>query len=141
MVNVKVNVLYIRLVYKLADKIKKTFLGSIEGSFKKMFYNHKTIFAHAKYEHSIALSKHVWDIENKYGVDLILNWDIVKRARKYKAGGGFRLLWIKEKLTIATYPSSKELLNQISEILNGYRHKNKRLFMYFVPSLCKSLLV
>ena len=42
-------------------------------------------------------------------------------------GDKFSLLCMKEKLSIAMYSPFEEELNQRSGLLNGFRHKNKRL--------------
>ena len=52
-----------------------------------------------------------------------------------KSGDKFSLLSMKEKLAIATYNNSEELLNQRSEILNGCGHKNK-LLLNRLLSMC-----
>ena len=46
---------------------------------KKGFCYHKTSFAHIKYSHNTSLLKHIWDINNKYGMDPMFKCKIVKK--------------------------------------------------------------
>ena len=47
-----------------------------------------------------------------------------KKCRKYKADDKYYNFCLEEKLAIASYNNSNELLNQKSEILNVCRYKN-----------------
>ena len=40
-------------------------------------------FAHEIYRYKTSLSNYVWEVKNKFGVDPILKWEIVKRCGKY----------------------------------------------------------
>ena len=106
------------MVYKMevysgepcSSKDKKVYFGFIQREFKLRYYNHRTNFSHEKYRHSTSLSNHVWEIKNKKGIE---------RCRKYRAGNKD---CNQEKLAIASY-SSKDMLNQRSEVLNHCKHK------------------
>ena len=50
-----------------------------------------------------------------------------KKSHKYRAGHRYLLLCMEEKLTIASYKNTKELLNQRNEVLNVCRHKKDSL--------------
>ena len=65
---------------------KKVYIGSTQDVFKKWFYNHKCSFSHETYKNSSSLSKYIWEIKTKLGIDPILKWEIIKKCCKYKAG-------------------------------------------------------
>ena len=46
---------------------------------------------------SLSLSKRAWHISNKYGLDSILKWEIIKRTRNYKVEDKFYLFCIRRK--------------------------------------------
>ena len=96
----------------------------MQGPFKKRYYNHKSSFTHEIYKHKTSLSNYVWEVKNKFAIDPILKWEIVKRCCKYKLWGNrYCKLCMVEKLTIPTYDRPKKLLNQRSEVFNIYRQK------------------
>ena len=47
----------------------------------------------------------------------------LEKCRKFKAGDRYCLLYMGEKLHIASNNNPNELLNQRSEILNAWKHK------------------
>ena len=63
---------------------KKSYMGSMQGTFKQRYYNHKSSFALEIHRHKTNLSNYVWKVKNKFGIDLELKWEIVKRCSKYK---------------------------------------------------------
>ena len=85
------------------------------------------VASHMKYRHKTSLSNYVWEVKNKFGIDSILKWEIVKRYCKYKAGDKYCKLCMEEKSTIAAYNKPKELLNPRSEIFNVCRHRKNYL--------------
>ena len=106
------------------------YVDSTKGPFKQRYYDHKSSFAHEIDRHKTKLSNYVWEVKNKFGIDPILKWEIVKRCSKFKAAGGgnrYCKLCMEEKLTIATYNKPKELLNQRSEIFNIRRYRKNWL--------------
>ena len=104
--------------------IKKLYAGSTQGPFKRRYYNHKSSFTHEIYRHKTSLSNYVWEVKNKFGIDTILKWEIMKRSSKYKRADRYCM---EEKLTIAMYNKPKELLNQRSEIFNICRYRKNWL--------------
>ena len=62
-------------------------MGSTQHPFKQRYYNHKSSFTHEIYRHKTSLSNCVWEVKNKFGIDPILKWEIVKRCSKYKVAG------------------------------------------------------
>ena len=93
--------------------MKKVYVGSMQGSFKQRYYNHKSSFAREIYRHKTSLSNYVWEVKKQFGIDLTLKWGIVKRCSKYKGGGDrYCKLCMEEKL----FYKPKELLNQRSGI-------------------------
>ena len=96
----------------------------MQGPFKQRYYNHKSSFPHEICRHKTNLSNYVWEVKNKFAIDPILKWDIMKRCSKYKDGWGrYCKLCMEKKLTIATYNRPKKLLNQRSEVFNICRHR------------------
>ena len=65
-----------------------------------------------------SLSNYVLEVKNKFGIDPILKWKIVKRCSKYRGGDRYCKVSMEKKLTIATYNRPKELLNQTSEVFS-----------------------
>ena len=55
--------------------------------FKLRYYNQKSSFTYEIYRHKISLSDYAWEVKNKFGIDPILKWEIVKRGSIYKRGG------------------------------------------------------
>ena len=38
------------------------------------------------FQHKINLSYYIWEVKKKFGIDPILEWEIVKRYSNYKEG-------------------------------------------------------
>ena len=95
------------------------YVGSTHNPFKQRYYDHKSSFVHEIYRHKTSLSNYVWEVKNKFGIDLISKLEIERRC---KGGDRYCKLCMEEKLSIATYNKSKELLNQRSEIFNICTH-------------------
>ena len=56
----------------------KIYLGTAEGDFKKRYHNHKTSFKNREKANDTTLSKHVWEVNDKYKETPSLKWSIVK---------------------------------------------------------------
>ena len=93
-----------------------------QGEFKTRYYNHKTSFSHEKYRRTTTLSSYVLEVNDKKGIDPILKWEVIKKSRKYWAGDRDCLLFMEEKLAIASC-KSRDMLNQRSVVLNSCKHK------------------
>ena len=65
---------------------KKVYVGSTKGPFKQRYYDHKSSFTHEIYKHKTSLSNYIWEVKNKFRIDPILKWEIMKRCSKYKEG-------------------------------------------------------
>ena len=53
----------------------------------------------------LALPKHFWDVKNKYGIDPILKWEIVKKKLMIIwQGNNFAFSIFEGKLAISMYP-------------------------------------
>ena len=59
--------------------IKNVYVGSIQGTFRKRYYSHRSSFAHVIYRHRTCLSKYVWEIKKNIGTDPKLREEIVKK--------------------------------------------------------------
>ena len=60
--------------------MKKVYVGSSQGLFKQRYDDHKSSFTHEMYTHKTSLYNYVWEVKHKFGIDLILKWEIVKRC-------------------------------------------------------------
>ena len=76
--------------------IKKCKWVQRKATFKQRYYDHKNSFIHEIYQHKTSLSNYVGEVKNKFGIDPILKWEIVKRCSKYKQGR-YCKLWMEEK--------------------------------------------
>ena len=57
-------------------------IGLTSNTFKTRFANHKTSFTNVKKKHATELSKHVWQLKDKY-IDYKIKWEIIKQASPY----------------------------------------------------------
>ena len=73
-------------------KKKKSCMWVQRLAVSNKYYDHKSSFAHEIYRHKTTLSNYVWEVKNKFGIDPILKWEIVKRCSKYKSGGGIDIV-------------------------------------------------
>ena len=113
------------------NKPQKVYLGLTEGSWKQRNYRHKFSFSNKKYAHSTALSKYVWDCEDKIKQTPEISWKIVKSAPAYTNTSKRCVLCLEEKMAIITYPDQEKLLNKRSELISKCRHENKFLLKYY----------
>ena len=118
----QIQLIYIYILYP--DKI---YLGTAEENFKKRYYNHKTSFKNRGKANDTTLSKHVWEVKDKYKETSSLKWSIVKSVPGYTNITKKCLLCLQEKLEIINYPNQEELLNKRSELISKCRHVNKYL--------------
>ena len=106
---------------------KKSVCGFNARFFQTRYYDRISSFTNEIYRHKTSLFNYVWEVKNKFRIDPILKWEIMKRCSKYKGVDGYCKLCMEEKLTIAIYNRPKELLNQKSEVFNIYRHRKNYL--------------
>ena len=55
----------------------KKFIWDLPEELKKRYYNHRSSFAHEIFRHKASLSKYVWEIKEKQGIDPILELEII----------------------------------------------------------------
>ena len=84
---------------KTDDDQTKHYIVMTERPFKTRYNVHKHPFRNRKYQHSTALSKHIWELKSR-GKSYEINWSILKRAKPYKAGVISCSLCTQEKLCI-----------------------------------------
>ena len=61
----------------------KIYLGTVEGEFKKKFYNHKSSFKNRGYASDTSLSKYIWEIKDKHNEIPTLKWSVIKTVTAY----------------------------------------------------------
>ena len=118
---------------KTDDDQTKHYIGMTEHLFKTRHNVHKQSLRNQKYQHSTALSKHIWELKNR-GKSYEINWSIVKRAKPYKAGVISCSLCTQEKLCIIN-ADKETLLNKRSELISKCRHENKFYACNYSPYL------
>ena len=116
------------VVYKAtvcSEKEKKSYVGLVEGDFKRRWNNHNQSFRRCEYEKSTTLSSYVWSLRDR-GCDFDMKWEILKRTNPYVCGAARCNLCMAEKVMILESDRGM-LLNERSEILSKCRHKSKFL--------------
>ena len=83
----------------------KIYLRTAEENFKKRYYNHKTSFKNREKTNDTTLSKHVWEVKDKYKETPSLKWSIVKSVPGYSNITKKCLPCPYEKLEIINYPN------------------------------------
>ena len=116
------------IVYKAtvcSENETKSYIGLVEGDFKRRWNNHRQSFRRLEYENSTTLSSYVWSLRDR-GCDFSVKLEIMKRMNPYVGGASKCNLCLSEKLLILE-SDRKSLLNERSEILSKCRHKSKFL--------------
>ena len=108
-----------------SEKEKKSYVGLVEGDFKRRWNNHNQSFRRSEYEKSTTLSSYVWSLRDR-GCDFSMKWEILKRSNPYVCGAARCSLCMAEKVMILE-SDKRMLLNERSEILSKCRHKSKFL--------------
>ena len=106
---------------------KRVYLGVAEGDWKEIFYNHKKSIKNKSYRNDATLSSYLWGLREKHNIFPTLTWSVVKSMPGYSNISKRCLLYLTEKLLIATYENPEELLNKISELMAKCCHDNKLL--------------
>ena len=105
----------------------KTYLGTVEWDFKKRYKNHTKSFRNKLYSNETTLSKHIWEIKEKYNEVPTLKWSILKSVPSYSNTSTKCLLCLHEKLKIVNFEDQDHLLNKRSKLNSKCRHVNKYL--------------
>ena len=108
---------------KTASDKESTYIGLTENSFKTRWYNHRQSFKNPKHRLSTELSKLVWGLKEK-SIEYSIDWKIITKSKKYKAGAGHCSLCLDEKLYIL---KNSGTINKRSEIISKCRHSRKFL--------------
>ena len=101
--------------------------GTVEGDFKKRFYNHRKSFNNEGSANDTTLSKYIWELKETSNSSPTLVWSIAKKVPPYSNISKKCLLCLHEKLEIINYPGPEELLNKKSELISKCWHANKFL--------------
>ena len=115
------------------------YLRTTEGEFKQRFINHKNSFNNSTYRNDTTLSKHVWDIKEKYNKTPVLKWYLVRIVPSCSNITKRCLLCLHEKSELLYYPNISKLLNKHSELIAKCRHANKYLLCNYKSNNRKHL--
>ena len=124
------------IVYKATietEEEQKEYTGLTATTFKQRFNSHQQSMRDRKYQHSTALSKHVWalkDNSNKFSI----NWSIHRKATTYQNTTRRCNLCLAEKLAIIKADKSQSL-NKRTELVSKCRHENRYYLCNFPPPL------
>ena len=124
------------IVYKATIKTEeeqKEYTGLTATTFKQRFNSHQQSMRDRKYQHSTALSKHVWalkDNSNKFSI----KWSIHRKATTYQNTTRRCNLCLAEKLAIIKADKSQSL-NKRTELVSKCRHENRYYLCNFPPPL------
>ena len=115
------------------NNIKKVYLGVTKGEFKKNQYcNHQQSFQNEDYKNSTTLSTYLCSTKSTSEEQYVnLSWEMMRQAAPYSNISKRCLLCLHEKLAIALYPNTEELLNKRSEMISKCCHLDKFLLMNF----------
>ena len=106
------------------NKVKNVYLGVSEREFKNnRYYNHQQFFRNKNYKNITTLSTYLWSIKSEEQNDN-LNWEIMRQAAPYSNISKRCLLCLHEKLAIALYPNTEDLLNKRSEMISKCCHRH-----------------
>ena len=119
------------VVYKATVKAENqediVYFGSTEGSMKQRLYGHKSDMRVEKNKNKTTLSKHMWELKGK-GVNATIEWEIVKKCRKYASGDKKCDVCLTEKLEIMKGKMKGiRMLNKRNEMMYKCPHKRKFL--------------
>ena len=128
------NVIY-KCTSLTKNNVKKVYLGSSEGEFKKNRYYTTTInnLSKTKIMKIVLLYQHTCGASNQHLGNNVgnLSWEIMSQADHYSNISKRCLLCLHKKLAIALCPNPEELLNKRSEMISKCHHLNKFILMNF----------
>ena len=118
-------VVYKAKVKQNNDNNTVIYIGSTEGDFKQRLYQHKSDMKHEKNRNKTTLTKYFWDLKDK-GVSAEIEWEILKKCKKYESGEKKCDVCLSEKLEILKGKRRKErMLNKRNELMYKCPHKRK----------------
>ena len=88
-------------------------------------------FRNQKHKNGTALSAFLWELKKSRKETPKPTWLALKVVPGYLNISKRCLLSLNEKLSIATYPDQKQLLNKRSELIAKCRHENKFLLINY----------
>ena len=71
---------------KTDNNTSSLYVGSTEGPFKQILYEHKSNMRIEKNKTKTTLSQYVWELKDK-GVNAEIEWEILRKCKKYESGG------------------------------------------------------
>ena len=101
------------------------YVGSTEGPFKQRLYEHKSNMRIEKNKTKTTLSQYVWELKEK-GVNAEIEWEILRKCKKYESGGKKCDVCLSEKLEILKGRMKEvKMLNKRNELMYKCPHKRK----------------
>ena len=94
----------------------KSLLGTGEGNFKQLFYNHRMLFNNEGHSTEVTLFKYVSEIKKRFKIMLSLKWFIIKSVLAYLNISKKCLLCLQEKFGIINYPNPNQWFNKTSQL-------------------------
>ena len=107
------------------DGVVDTYIGLTATSFKERWRNHISNFKTRNPKNATALSKHIWQLEDKT-IEYEVSWKIVSRAKPFNHVTGVCHLCNREKYFIIFKPEMATL-NERNEIAGPCLHKHSKL--------------
>ena len=76
------NIIY-KCIASTSGHPDKVNLGTVEGNFKKRYYNHITSIKNEIQMNKTTLAKYVWEQKQRHNITPTLKWYIVKSVSSY----------------------------------------------------------
>ena len=85
---------------EIPNTVTKSYIGLTKSEFIKRYHQHQGALKNKNSPHATALSKYVWDMKEKIGVQPKIKWNNVTRAYSFSSGGRQCNLCLSEKREI-----------------------------------------
>ena len=105
---------------KREDGIEDSYIGVTATAFKERWRNHNSNFKTRNNSNATALSRYIWELEDKQ-IKYEIKWNIIARAKPFNPITRTCRLCLREKFFIIYHPEMSTI-NSRSEIANNCRH-------------------
>ena len=119
------------------NTVTKSYIGLTKSEFIKRYHQHQGALKNKNSPHATALSKYVWDMKEKIGVQPKIKWNNVTRAYSFSSGGRQCNLCLSEKREIL-HAKKITSLNIRDELLYMCKHKFPFRLANFKPQSNKT---